>query len=301
MNKILFTAVTCVSFLLTSCIFSSSKKVDPQTLRNTYPDYQHISGKVKGIWTKDHNPHALVNITTLMPGDTLTIKEGVVLEGPYDLDVSAGSFLVVEGSDSLPVIFNAFRALHSNMGGGLNISGHAKMSHFIDQVGFLLSASGSSPTLEIDHATYIHGANEFRFLDSIGNPGVQQMHISIRNSIFAVPITSLLNDGPVLLYTKDGLADTSLWTVENNCFYREGMDSGTIDPGYYLSTKQGVFTAPTWPGNGNVAALPDFVSYTIAYKDTVLWHRSDSVLITQVYDLHVKAGSPCANMGAYAP
>ena len=299
MNKILFTAVTCVSFLLTSCIFSSSKKVDPQTLRNTYPDYQHISGKVKGIWTKDHNPHALVNITTLMPGDTLTIKEGVVLEGPYDLDVSAGSFLVVEGSDSLPVIFNAFRALHSNMGGGLNISGHAKMSHFIDQVGFLLSAAGSTPSLDIDHATYIHGSNGFRFLDSAGNPGVQQIHISIRNSIFADPLSGTIR-GPYALFTKDGVADTSLWSVDSNCFFNPDYPSG-FEVAFALSTKQGTYSATSWNGNGNIAADPLFVDYVVYYNDSTRFARSDSVLITQVYDLHVKAGTPCAGMGAYAP
>jgi hypothetical protein len=86
--------------------------------------------------------------------------------------------------------------------------------------------------------------------------------------------------------------------VDSNCFYTPGYTtSGNV---FSLSTTKGSFSAPAWPGNGNIDSVPAFVNYTFWGDDSLSWVRTDSVLITQVYDLHVKPGTPCANMGAYA-
>ena len=235
----------------------------------------------------------------MLPGDSLIIDSGVILEG-LDLTAKAGSYLEIRGSASDPVLAWTRPALHSSVGwGGFIVSGKAKFSHMIGQSGIFFTESDSASYLQIDHSTFIHGRNAFQFFDSAGNPGVQKVHISIRNSIIAYPIDEFGSNSAVGLYTKTGAADTSLWTVDSNCFYTPGwVDVGNV---ISLTTTKGSLAAPAWPGNGNLDSTPAFVNYSLYFEDTLRWHRSDSVLITQVYDLHVKTGSPCAGMGAYAP
>ena len=295
MNRVaLFLLVAC-AFLAGCGLFDSPKPADTKPKVNTFPDYQHIEGRVKGAWTKANNPHKLTGMPVIAAGDTLTIQEGVELEGPHNLTVDSGGTLVVLGSDSLPVILAHNAAFYPGVdfgGGNLTIMGNAKLSRFICPRGIVFSQLGSLPSLEIDHGTFLHGRNDFLFQ----RPATQVTRISIRHSIFAMPIGNGMR-GPYSLTTKYGVADTTLWTVDSNCFYNAGYTD--FFPAFDLTTLQGEFTAAAWPGNGNLAADPMFVDYVPFWQDRARYLRSDSVLITTVYDLHLKPASPCKGMGAY--
>ena len=75
--------------------------------RNTFTDWQHIQGKVCGVWTKDHNPHVIsVAGVFVEDGDSLVVKEGVeiVTSGSIEL-VARGNkgYLKFLGTQNEPI------------------------------------------------------------------------------------------------------------------------------------------------------------------------------------------------------
>ena len=285
-----------VCFLASCGLFDNPKPADTKPKVNTFPDYQHISGNVKGTWTKANNPHVITDMAGILAGDTLVIGPGVQVEGSWDIYVNGGSTLFIEGTADEPVLLGTRPKLHSSLGGGsVIVIGTGKLSHVISQRAFVFSQSDTAASLEIDHGTFLHDRNDFLFL----RPATQVTRVSIRHSIFAMPVDYDGSNSPVALTTKDGVADTALWTVDSNCFFRPGYEVGQFWPAFSLTTLQGGFSAAAWPGNGNLAADPMFVDYKPYYQDWARYLRSDSVLITTVYDLHLKSASPCKGMGAY--
>ena len=299
-------AALTFALLLDACVFDSPK-TEPAAARNTFTDFQHVAGNVKGTWTKDKNPILISGDANVLKGDTLILKEGVILGGGYDIHVAPGAYLFVEGSDSLPVIVN-YQSNQAKLlwgavgnGGSFTVNGHARLSHLVWEY-FQFTQTDTAASLEIDHGTFLHGFNNFLFFDILKRGAgfaTQVVPVTIKNSLFVDPLDEFQYGAAVAFRTKEGSADTSMWSVDSNCFYLDDANGGSLST-FALSIPSGTYSRASWDGNGNMARLPDFVDFRQLSVDPDSWHRSDSVLITTVYDLHVKPGTPCEHMGAFA-
>ena len=138
MTKNLFIVVALASLWFTGCIFDGGKGADVKK-RNTFTDFQHVGGYVNGHWTSDHNPIQVTGDPIILAGDTLVIDSGVIVEGG---GIMVNGTLIVNGTASAPVVLNAVPAIPRTSYPGLGITGRAKMSHVIDQNGFLFTSFG---------------------------------------------------------------------------------------------------------------------------------------------------------------
>lgn len=285
---------------LTSCWWDDSGPTNPSRApRNTFADFQHISGLVNGVWTKDHNPHVITGDVLVQDGDSLVIQEGVEIVASWTIRVDQGA-LVMNGSSKAPIRF-----VHNSsvQGGGVYCTrGVTRISYSI------FEANGKSVIVntdtKIDHSVFSGVILEFtdfypHALDST----------IVKNSIFAGFRPWATTFGRVQFSTFEGsgsrtVLDSSRAIIRNNLFYYGIGDSSWVGNSYFVvdARIQGQgdvnhIQGFSWPGNNNMFSDPKWVKYN--YVGPSPLGISDNDYRLQLGSLAIGAATDGTNIGAY--
>jgi hypothetical protein len=279
--------------VLLGCSDSTGPTRDP---RNTFTDWQHIQGKVCGVWTKDHNPHVITAANVYVEdGDSLVVKEGVeiVSSGSIEL-VARGNkgYLKFLGTQNDPirwVLTYGFGALDT-------YGGNVTMDHVILEGNQKMIGIGGGA--KITNSTFSESGIVF-MTNATNRDLAQKDSVIVRSCIFA-GFRSWDPQGGGSVWsnqdfvTNDGYLDSSLTDIRNNLFYGpigDSLQAGSsiVDVRYKGASGIRTVTGLQWPDNGNVYGDPLWTSYTyIGPSPTGLSSN----------DYHLQTGSPAIGAGA---
>lgn len=263
--------------------------------RNTFKDWQHIEGKVCGVWTKDHNPHVITGPVTVGDEDSLVVGDGVeiFLKGLGCVTLqsqNATGYIHFNGTQASPIRFTA----GSSTGLPMDLQwGRFQFEHTIfEGNGKVIGILGGGG---FNHCDFVEAQLHFMFVYSVSGL-MQKELVQITSSIFTGFRTwDVTGGGTAIESTSRTYVDSSLTKFSNNIFY--GPIGDSLDPAsssivnVLVKTPSGFHTVSglSWPGNGNMFANPKWASYTYVGPNPTGISSND---------YHLQPGSPAIGAGA---
>jgi hypothetical protein len=279
--------------VLLGCSDSTGPTRDP---RNTFTDWQHIQGKVCGVWTKDHNPHVITGPVTVEDGDSLVVKEGVQIVAGYSIELVArtgGGYLKFQGVNGDPI---RWVLAGSALGVLYTYGGNAALDYVVMEGNQKVIEIGGGA--KITNSTFAESGVVF-ITNETGLDITQKDSVIVRSCIFA----GFRSWDPSFrgsvwsnqdFVTNDGYLDSSLTDIRNNLFYGpigDSLPTGSplVNVRYKGASGIRTISGMSWPDNGNVYGDPLWTSYTyIGPSPTGLSSN----------DYHLQTGSPAIGTGA---